>query len=1379
MQVGTFFNCAGPSAQEVSSHFSWIEEEETAGLPNLLAHFDAYCDPRRNVVRERFEFYSRSQKAGESITAFLAELRKLVSTCEFPDQDSMIRDRLVMGVRDRATQRALLRQSKLTLQEAIDIAISEEASTRDQQSMGIPRAAESMQHLMTETEVSAVQVSQPNLPARQCQFCTRVHIMKRSSCPAWGKTCNTCGGRDHFSAGCQSAIRPQRFQGRTDGGGGSAASRPRNARSADSAPRARPRWGNPGRRDVTVAAVDTGDYGPPAELGHGGGASAAAHGGGALTAETDDEEALYTVGAVREPIPGKPQGTRVFKTLVSESGESLRFLVDSGSECNVLSLSDYLRVTRDHSRRHVQSGVSAIRMYDGSLVSTLGRVNLRLTNVSSGRKVVLKCRIVDGDVMPILSLQSSVDLGLIEVKDVDPLDYVPKMFDVGGPRGATKDIGGSTMPLTKSRVLTEFQRVFDTDTPGRVVHGHTIVTDPQIAPVAEPPRRVRVHIRDRLRQKLDEMVAKKLISPVTEPTPWVSNLVIVDKPNGDIRICLDPKTLNKAIQREHYPTPTIDEVTTRLSDAKIFSVVDASQAFWQIGLDDASAKLCTFHTPFGRYRFEVVPYGIRSAPELWQRTMHELVAGLRGVEVIADDFIVFGSTEADHDANLRAFLRRAEERNLRLNADKFRCKVRSVKWMGHILSDQGLKADPARVQAITDMPVPTSVPELKRFLGMVGYISRFLPNLSEVLAPLRQLTQRSVEWYWSMQCQQSFDRVKCLITTAPVLRFYDPRREATVQCDASMSGLGACLFQDGNPVMYCSRALTSAEKAYSQIEKELLAITYALVRLDQFLYARPVTVITDHKPLVAIQTKPLGDAPLRLQRMLMTIQRYDYTIVYQPGSQMYVADTLSRASLPLPQDIFAAELEQVDLSKGVSVSPKRLEMIRTATASDPVLSQLISQIQVGWPDRRQDVPPIIRCYFPFREELTVQDGLVFKYRRLMVPRSQQAEVLAYLHRSHLGLASTVRLARECVFWLGMYAELREVILKCPVCLAHRPAQAKEPLRSHEVPDRPWQRVATDLFELNGVTYVVLVDYYSGYVEVDRLPSSSTAQVLRALSVHFARYGIPEVLVSDNGPQYASAEFADFTQELDIDHRTSSPTFPQSNGRAENAVKTVKALWRKALASGQDPMWALLMWRNAPNETTGVSPAQLMFGRQCRTFLPTARSNLSPRAPVDVRQHLVSAKARQAQQFNRGAKPLRPLVEGETVRMRLPGRSTWSAGICLRSVADRSYLVRVDNAVYRRNRRHLLATGENPAVVAQDPVERPLDRPPPAGVIRPQPAAPPRCPVPGPAVPQEGCLRGAQGEGTGIVTPPPAHSPPPLRRSNRVSRPPTYLQDYIT
>ena len=216
-----------------------------------------------------------------------------------------------------------------------------------------------------------------------------------------------------------------------------------------------------------------------------------------------------------------------------------------------------------------------------------------------------------------------------------------------------------------------------------------------------------------------------------------------------------------------------------------------------------------------------------------------------------------------------------------------------------------------------------------------------MPHISELLAPLRQLTQRSVDWYWSEACQQSFDRVKSLLTSSPVLRFYDPLLEATVQCYASMSGLGAVLLKEGNPVMYCSRALSQAEKSYSQIEKELLAITFALTRLDQFLYGRSVTVESDHKPLVAIQAKALGDAPLRLQRMLLTLQRYNYTIVYKPGVQMHVADALSRASLPLSQAAFAVHLESVDLSQGVSVSPRRLAVFREATASDPVLSRLL------------------------------------------------------------------------------------------------------------------------------------------------------------------------------------------------------------------------------------------------------------------------------------------------------------------------------------------------------------------------------------------------------------------------------------------------------
>ena len=1352
VQVGTFFNYAGVGAQEVASHFEWAEAD---GLPALLELFKAYCNPRRNVVLERYNFHARMQQPGESITSFLAALRSLAKTCEFPDMDNMLRDRLVMGVADPATQRALLRQADLTLTAAVDIAMSEEASRRDQQRIGGVPAGEGP----NPAAVSAVSRPAPATDAPICRFCARSHVLQRSRCPAWGKSCNSCGGRNHFSACCRAAPPGQQ---RSDGR--PAPSHGDVSPALGSAPAA---GGRGGRRPATFRRP------PWTAAGAGGGQGGrAGHGVTALEEEEptvdqvgdETEDPVYAISALQEPDTGAQLPSRVFKTLTAQSGESLRFLVDSGSECNVVSLGDYERVTGDVSHRYLFNCISALRMYDGTLVSTLGKANLRLMNPSTGRQVTLRCRIVDQSVMPIISLLSSVDLGLIDVKDVDPLDYVPRVSADVGPTGV----------LTRAGVMNDFQQVFDSSKPGRVVTEYSIVTDPQIPPVAEPPRRVRVHVRDRLKSKLDSLLAQGLISPVTEPTPWVSNLVIVDKPNGDLRLCLDPKSLNKAIQREHYPTPTLDEVTTRLSEAKVFSVVDASQAFWQIGLTDASARLCTFHTPFGRFRWEVLPYGVKSAPEVWQRTMHDLVAGLRGVDVIADDFIIFGKTEQDHDANLRAFLRRAAERNLRLNPDKFRFKVRSVQWMGHILSDEGLKCDPARVRAITEFPVPSSVPQLKRFLGMVGYLSRFLPNVSDVLAPLRQLTQSSVDWYWSDSCQRAFERVTCLLTSAPVLKFYDPRLEATVQCDASMSGLGACLLQEGNPVIYCSRALTTAEKAYSQIEKELLAITFALTRLDQFLYARPVTVVTDHKPLVAIQSKPLGDAPLRLQRMLMTLQRYDYTITYQPGSQLCVADTLSRASLPLGSDVFAIQLENVDLSQGVSVSPRRLALIRAATASDPVLSALMAQIQRGWPDRRDAVPVIIRSFFPFRDELTAQDGLIFKYRCLVVLDSQQREVLSQLHRSHIGLASIARLARESVFWIGMQAQLREIILKCPVCLAHRSSPSREPLHSPDLPTRPWQVLATDLFELNGQTYSILVDYYSNYVEVDRLPCLSSAQVIRTLSAHFARFGIPEVLVSDNGPQYSSAEFAAFTRHLDVVHRTSSPLYPQANGKAENAVRTVKILWRKALVAGEDPIWALLMWRNAPSEATGVSPAQLMFGRQCRTFLPIARSTLLPAPPASVHDALVTEKRTQAEYFNRGTRPLRPLIEGEAVRMRLPGQSTWSPGICLRSAGDRSYLVRVANYVYRRNRRHLLATNEDPSV-ARDPPERPVVHV--RGSLTSTPSfvrsPPPDTPLPAHGADGDGVESpGADDVGQGCET------PPPLRRSGRVSQPPLYLRDYV-
>ena len=248
------------------------------------------------------------------------------------------------------------------------------------------------------------------------------------------------------------------------------------------------------------------------------------------------------------------------------------------------------------------------------------------------------------------------------------------------------------------------------------------------------------------------------------------------------------------------------------------------------------------------------------------------------------------------------------------------------------------------------------------------------------------------------------------------------------------------------------------------------------------------------------------------------------------------------------------------------------------------------------------------------------------------------------------------------------------------------------MSSQIVPGRRWHN-ELQCNELHNVTYCVLVDYYSNFVEVDRLASMSTAHVVKALSTQFTRYGISEVLISDNGPCYASAEFKAFTERLDIEHRTSSPGYPQSNGKAENAVRTVKRLFKKAIESGESPEWALLTWRNVPMEGVGVSPSQIMFGRPSRTFLPRVRSTLTPSSPKSVQSALQSRKAKQARLYNRGTRSLRPLVSGQSIRMQLPGQSRWSVGVCVKPLSHRSYLVRVNGAHYRRNRRQLLATDE--------------------------------------------------------------------------------------
>ena len=438
-------------------------------------------------------------------------------------------------------------------------------------------------------------------------------------------------------------------------------------------------------------------------------------------------------------------------------------------------------------------------------------------------------------------------------------------------------------------------------------------------------------------------------------------MVVVTTPNK-IRICLDPKDLNTAVIRPKYQLPTLDELLPKLSRAKVFSTLDAKDGFYQVGLDESSSLKTTSWTPFGRYKYRRLPFGINLAPEEFECKLHEKLDSLPGVAVIRDDLLVMGhgdneeEANQNHDENLVRLLEQARKANLRLNSSKMNLRKSEVRFMGHLITKDGLRPDPEKVRAVQEMPKPTSKKELLSLLGFVNYLSKFLPRLSEVVQPLREMTAKEAKFIWSPQHETAFQEVRELVVRHPVLKYYDLQEEVTVQCDASEYGLG-------QPVAFASRSLSQTERQYAQIEKECLAIVFSCERFSQYLAGREkITVESDHKPLQCIFQKSILSAPCRLQRMMLRLQRFNLDVKYKPGAQMYVADHLSRASLADNEEmadsfqVFALEVETLTPFDSIKVAPERLSQLQKCTAQDLVLETLKTTVLTGGQRKEMSVP---------------------------------------------------------------------------------------------------------------------------------------------------------------------------------------------------------------------------------------------------------------------------------------------------------------------------------------------------------------------------------------------------------------------------------------
>ena len=810
------------------------------------------------------------------------------------------------------------------------------------------------------------------------------------------------------------------------------------------------------------------------------------------------------------------------------------------------------------------------------------------------------------------------------------------------------------------------------------------------------PRRIAIPLIELVREELKRMESLGVISRIDQPTDWCAGLVVVQKGNGKVRLCVDLTKLNENVRRERHQLPAVEQTLAQIAGAHFFSKLDANSGFWQIPLDQESAPLTSFITPFGRYYFNRLPFGITSAPEHFQKRMSSVLKGLEGIVCLMDDVLVHGRTEQEHDERLLAALSRLQESGITLNREKCVFSRTKVKFLGQVLTQSGVESDPDKIKAIQKMEEPTSVSEVRRFLGMANQLSKFTPNLAELTKPLRDLLSKKNHWCWDYPQKEAFSKVKEALTESPVLALFDLNRETIVSADASSYGLGGVLLQkepssgEPRPVAYISRSMTPTEQRYAQIEKEALALTWACERFSDYLIGLHFHIETDHKPLVPLlSTKLMDELPLRVQRFRMRLMRYSFTIGHVPGKNLVIADTLSRAPTSESNAEDHVRNDEVDayvqiVLQNLPATEGKLEEIRRGQEEDEICKEVITHCQVGWPDKKK-LSGNVKQFYSIAAELSVENGLLLRAGQLVIPTAMRRDVLKKIHTGHQGITKCRERARQSVWWPGMSKELEEIVTNCQECIKYR-SQRAEPLRPTPLPSLPWQKVGTDLFEWKKSVYLLIIDYYSRWIEVAKLDRPTADSVITHSSSIFARHGIPETVISDNGPQYVSEAYSKFAQQYGFKHHTSSPYHPQGNGEAERAVQTIKSLLKK---SG-DPYLALLAYRSTPLES-GYSPSELLMGRRLRTTVPTNPKLLLPKTP-----DLSQVKNRDAQLKNRQKKDFDTHHGAQELSVLHPGDPVWvtdqqSMGNVTNQATARSYVLQTPNGSYRRNRRDIVAT----------------------------------------------------------------------------------------
>lgn len=701
-----------------------------------------------------------------------------------------------------------------------------------------------------------------------------------------------------------------------------------------------------------------------------------------------------------------------------------------------------------------------------------------------------------------------------------------------------------------------------------------------------PARQAQLH------QEVEEMLNLGVIQPSN--SPWSSPILLVPKKNGELRACFDGRKLNSVTVKDAYPLPQVDSILNRLRDAQYLSSIDLKKAFWQIPLEKSSCEKTAFCVPgMGLFEFVVMPFGLSNSPQTLQRTIERVLGPdllNRQVFVYLDDIIVASPTFETHIQTLNLICERLKAAGFTLQLAKCEFCRPSLSFLGFIVDKDGLRTDPEKVAAIVNYTPPTNTTEIKRLIGMISYYRRFLKNFSIIAAPITQLLhdkKKGQAVSWTSEAQEAFEKIKVLITSAPVLASPDFSQPFYIQTDASDVGVGCVLFQklDGveHPVAFASRSLTKAERKYSPTERELIGIIFGIEKFRGYVEGTGFTVITDCASLQWLHRlrEPTG----RLSRWCLRLSQFTFDVQHRPGTQNVVPDALSR---------------QVSFLQTQSLIP------------DEWYLQTIEKILDSpddYPDFRVEGQALYKYLpSPLPNESNLSDW------KLVVPTDNREPILQQMHddptAAHLGTAKTMARILEFYYWPKLRQSVSRYVKNCKICASQKCDNLARPgfMGKEKEVSFPFQALSMDLLgplpkSKRGNQYVfVVTDHFTKFVLMKPLRKATAASIITFLREHvFFVYGIPEIVIFDNGSQFVSKDFQRFLQQCKVPKIWFNARYhPQVNPteRVNRVIVTAISsyiidnhrVWDEKL-----PELAQAL-RLAKHDTTQMPPSYLVFGR---------------------------------------------------------------------------------------------------------------------------------------------------------------------------------------